>query len=69
MNNLSVLLTGCFVSISFGVILLLLIWNPTSFGNRCSKAGFEKAEHEACVIRLYRGGTVYLENMENGYGQ
>lgn len=67
MNKLLVVLTGCFVIIILGVILL--IFNPVSFGNRCSKAGFEKAEHEACVIRLYRGGTVYLKNMENIYGQ
>lgn len=35
-----------------------------SFGNRCKKAGYVGAEHEACVIRLKEGGTVYLENMK-----
>ena len=33
------------------------------FGAQCTKAGFTGAAHEACVMRVSKGGTVYPENM------
>lgn len=45
-------------------ITILFFMSEHSFGARCTKAGYKAAEHEACVIRLSNGGTVYLENMK-----
>lgn len=47
------------VSITLSVIVAV---KPHTFGARCAQAGFENAEHEACVLRLMNGGTVYEEN-------
>lgn len=53
-----------YIIIAAIILSPLILGLSNSFGVRCKKAGYAGAEHEACVIRLKDGGTVYLENMK-----
>ena len=46
----------------FFLPLIAALLLGATFGQRCSAAGYEGAQHERCVDRISKGGFVYVEN-------
>lgn len=48
----------------FVLVITVDVAHTNQITKACTEAGFVKAEHEACFLRLRKGGTVYPENMK-----
>lgn len=46
----------------FCAVLLAVVLSGSTFGQRCSRAGYVGAAHERCVMRLNSDGALYEEN-------